>query len=120
MSRDRQISDMARDVEEANRFASRIITEETYAYVNANHRYNSKDDFYKAHSKTANELASEHLYNAGYRKSEEVAREIFAEIDKIREDCTLTVDNMDYFQLKRFEKNIDELKKKYTETTEDE
>ncbi len=45
----------------------------------------------------------------------EVAREIFEEIEKAREDCILTVDDMPYFQLSKFKKNIAELKKKYTE-----
>ena len=43
----------------------------------------------------------------------ETAREIFEEIEKVRQDCTLTVDDRDYFQLSKFEKNIAELKKKY-------
>ena len=50
--------------------------------------------------------------------NQDVAKEIFEEIEKVREDCTLTVDDRDYFQLSKFEKNIAELKKKYTEGDE--
>ena len=45
----------------------------------------------------------------------DVAREIFEEIEKVLEDCTLIVDDNSFFQLARFGKNIAELKKKYTE-----
>lgn len=82
----KQIEDMAREVEEATRLASRIITEETYSYVKANHRYNSKEDFHKAHSKTASELVSEHLYNAGYRRiTGDVVKTIAEEILEMAE-----------------------------------
>lgn len=61
-----------------------------------------------------------HIYakraiDAGYSKRVDVALEIFAEIDKVREDCTIRVDDKVFFQLAKFEKNIDELKNKYTE-----
>ena len=62
------------------------------------------------------------LYNAGYRKSSEVAREIFEEIEKIlRKPLTLAEqDNSDYGELMELIlgdiiTSITELKKKYTE-----
>ncbi len=60
------------------------------------------------------EVAQVLKYKAVEKAKTEVAREIFAEIDKVREDCTITVDDRGYFQLTKFEKNIAELKKKYT------
>lgn len=57
---------------------------------------------------------SEFLYNAGYRKQSDVAREIFREI----EDCmSCFEDDDDGYLLKKceFEFFMRELKKKYTE-----
>ena len=54
MSRDKQIEEMAKDLLQA------------YAI-----------------NKLCTEDVAEHLYNAGYRKSQDVAEEIFAEIEEI-------------------------------------
>ena len=59
------------------------------------------------HWTTCNECLSEVLYNAGYRKQKEVAREIFAEIENL-----FIKDN---FRLIRNRSDFVELKKKYTE-----
>ena len=55
--------------------------------------------------------------NAGYRKSEEVAIEIFAEIENAHEEC-IHIDpstNIGYLLQIKFEQKLAELKKKYTE-----
>ena len=56
------------------------------------------------------------LYNADYRKSQDVAKEIFAEIKKAREDC-IWIDpstNIGYLKHHLFELKVAELEKKYT------
>ena len=71
------------------------------------------------------EHQAEKLYNAGYRKASEVAREIFEEIDKMLDTVTIVMGRLD--SLRTFHKTIekvtstvDELKKKYTkEITEE-
>ena len=64
------------------------------------------------HWSTCNECLAEALYNAGYRKSTDVAREIFEEIDKeYGENCgAYRIDDLTYGQLWDF---LAELKKKY-------
>lgn len=54
---------------------------------------------------TCNDCLSEALYNAGYRKAPEVAREIFEEIE------SMEINGIIY----TFSSNFAELKKKYTE-----
>ena len=66
---------------------------------------------------------SEHLYNAGYRKSEDVAREIFEEIEKTLKECLWFLKNhpsnypsMDRTKINVYKDNLQyiaELKKKY-------
>jgi tetrahydromethanopterin S-methyltransferase subunit G len=58
------------------------------------------------------------LYNAGYRKASDVARDIFEEIDKRLDDITIVMGRLD--SLRTFHKTmekvtaeVDELKKKY-------
>lgn len=60
------------------------------------------------------------FYSAGYRKSTDVAEEIFAELDKRLDDITIVMGALD--SLRTFHKTIEkvtaevnELKKKYTE-----
>ena len=65
------------------------------------------------HWETCNECLAECLYKAGYRKASDVAREIFAEIEriamsKIDGDLSIAVLNDTYYI-----EAIDELKKKY-------
>ena len=63
------------------------------------------------HWSTCNECLADVLYNAGYRKASEVAREIFEEIESLLKD----------YDLRKFEIytslffRISELKKKYME-----
>ena len=57
-------------------------------------------------------LLAEHLYNAGYRKASDVAREIFEEIESIVDKRTAWNGNIYNLLLKR---DFAELKKKYTE-----
>ena len=62
-------------------------------------------------SRDCSEIFARNLYNAGYRKSTDVAEEIFAEIDKLTvsyiNDADYTIGDMIL--------GIVELKKKYTE-----
>ena len=64
------------------------------------------------HWSTCNECLAEALYNAGYRKASDVAREIFEEIEKeYGENCgAYRIDDLTYGQLWDF---LAELKKKY-------
>ena len=62
------------------------------------------------------------LYNAGYRKAQEVAREIFEEIDNIIESWKIIERSKEYNELIRTSYNgrmivkcVAELKKKFTE-----
>lgn len=64
------------------------------------------------------------LYNAGYRKQREVAKEIFDEIEKLVSTNKKTVGCATYeetiFYIEDFIEDIAELKKKYTGEKEDE
>ena len=68
---EKMIEKLARDIHEATRRASKILVEETRAFVKQNHRYHSKNDFDKAHPKTLAELEAEYLTEQGYRKQVE-------------------------------------------------
>ena len=73
------------------------------------------------HGGCACEMDAEALYNAGYRKSKEVAREIFEEIDKMLDGIMVIVSPNDGFittfrkTMEKITAEVDELKKKYTE-----
>ena len=89
------------------------------------------------HNGCACEIDAENLYNAGYRKASEVAREIFEEIeemlnlqakivcetrDKYRETdqpmlSFIAMLDGRIYSLRVIEEHISELKKKYTEDT---
>ena len=88
MNKDKQIEKMAKDF-----CALNMPCEECHLYKN------------RCHAKKYATRA----YNAGYRKSADVAREIFEEIDKLHLHVT------NEFDLIRYE----ELKKKYTESEKD-
>ena len=66
-----QIEEMAKDISKAMEYAGKILTQETADFVKKHHRYHSKIDFDKAHSRSISELEAEFLYNAGYRKQSE-------------------------------------------------
>lgn len=60
---------------------------------------------------------SENLYNEGYRKSTDLAREIFEEIENAHDEC-IHIDpttNIGYLLKTKFLNKLAELKKKYTE-----
>lgn len=121
MNRDKQIEEMAKVIDEATRFAGKVIMEETKAFVKENHRYHSKNDFDRAHEKTMSEIEAEYLTAKGYRK----ASEIFEEIAKIiqHHDELAERDKSEYGELIVMDIGcaIAELKKKYTkEITEGE
>lgn len=65
----KEIEELAMVIGNATNDAYSKITEQTLAFVKKNHKYSSKNDFEKAHPKTAAELTAEALYNAGYRKT---------------------------------------------------
>lgn len=66
--KEKQIEEMAKAIEEAMSYSSKIIIEETVAFVKEHHKYHSKIDFDKAHEKSISELEAERLYNEGWRK----------------------------------------------------
>jgi hypothetical protein len=49
------------------------------------------------------------------KAKDEVAREIFEEIDRAHEDCIVVLGDMGYLQPQKFVQKFAELKKKYTE-----
>ena len=56
------------------------------------------------------------LYDAGYRKSTDVAEEIFAEIEKALDNSVETEHfKGSWFNMNKFMQSLAELKKKYTE-----
>ena len=73
-------SSLVKDLKEASDVSSKLLLEETKAFVEENHSYSSKNDFAKAHSKTRYELEAEVLINKGYCKATETVNEIFKEI----------------------------------------
>lgn len=87
MSRDKQteIEKFSIDLQNVSEKASKIIMEEAHEFVSQNHRYNSLKDFHEAHPKGRFQMEAEFLAELGYRKSTDVAEEIFAEIEKIIE-----------------------------------
>ena len=89
MSRDKQIEEMAKVIEQARIKATDTTNSMNYGF----------GGWY-----------AKELYNAGYRKAEDVAREIFEEIERLTKNHGIT-----YTQ-----KVIAELKKKYTEGENDE
>jgi hypothetical protein len=55
---------------------------------------------------------AQRLYNAGYRKTEDVADEIFADIQK---SVIHRILNDEHYSLDSFTTDLDELREKYTE-----
>lgn len=76
------------------------------------------------HCLCADWYRAEALYNAGYRKQSEVAKEIFAEIEKLVSTNKKTVGCATYeetiFYIEDFIEDLAELKKKHTGEKEDE
>lgn len=64
----KQIEEMAKDLEEIEKEQGHKLLNETLLYVNKNHRYNLKEDYSLAHKKTIYELTAEELINLGYQK----------------------------------------------------
>ena len=64
---------------------------------------------------------AEDLYNAGYRKAEDVVREIFEELEDAYYEC-IHIDpttNIGYLLQTKFLKKLAELKEKYTRTRDE-
>ena len=111
MNRDKKIEEMQQftiDIQNSSKKATEIITQETANYVKQNHKYNNIVDYAKAHIKSRYEYEAEFLAELGYRKSADVAREIFEEIGKLIEPNGVYLWRWDLIKLA-------ELKKKYTE-----
>jgi len=99
MSRNKQIEEMALEISSAKNNAESYYCD----------RVNCENCEYKH---CTNSAVAEELYNAGYRKSTDVAEEIFAEIER------LIAPNGNY--LWQWDLNrLAELKKKYTESEKD-
>lgn len=114
MSRDKQIEEMAKYIQEATNFAVQKLFVETKAFIAEYHRYHSVKDFDKAHGKNLNELEAEYLIDKGYRKKSDVAREIFKEIKKIIVHRILHNENYSFEGvMDSITNDLDELKKKY-------
>ena len=64
----KQIEEMAEDIEKIEKEQGHKLLNETLSYVNKNHRYNLKEDYSLAHTKTIYELTAEELINLGYQK----------------------------------------------------
>lgn len=87
MSRDKQIEEMAKDLHSAYAI-NKLYTEDVANY----------------------------LYNAGYRKASEVAREIFEEIRAESSYCVASQNGVEIYHTKMYNISaikLDELKKKY-------
>ena len=93
MSRDKQIEEMAREIPKANCIHEPCDECKWCGCAN--------DEAY-----CTDYLIAEHLYNAGYRKAEDVAREMLADLKSVG------IDEWRY-------PIIAELKKKYTESEKD-
>ena len=121
MNRDKQIEKMQQfviDIKNSSQKATEIITQETANYVKQNHKYNNIVDYAKAHIKSRYEYEAEFLAELGYRKSADVAREIFEEIEKTLKKNELRnyePYNVESYYSGDLEKDLGELKKKYTE-----
>jgi hypothetical protein len=66
---DEMIEEMAKDLEMVEKEAFSKIAKETQLYVKEHHRYNSKEDYSLAHTKTIYELVAEALIKLGYTKN---------------------------------------------------
>ena len=134
MNKEKQIEEIqqfATDLRNVSAKVSAIIMEETHEFLSGNHKYNSLKDFHEAHPKGRNLMEAEFLTELGYRKTSDVAREIFEEIEKQIEEALksnykvlpqLEFSNELYNSvrgkidaLRGIEGFIAELKKKYTE-----
>ena len=64
----KQIEEMAKIIDQAQKQGWQRLREETRKFVQKNHNYSSKNDYDKAHKQTLAEIIAEELYNAGYCK----------------------------------------------------
>lgn len=85
----KQIEEMAKDLEKIEKEQGHKLLNETLSYVNKNHRYNSKEDYLLAHKKTIYELTAEELIKQGYQK-----------VDKDKDSVVLTKE--EYERLKTY------------------
>lgn len=76
MSKDNQITEMAKDLLNVSNKVSNIIMEETHEFLSQNHKYNSLKDFHEAHKKGRNVMEAEFLVELGYAKASNVAEDI--------------------------------------------
>ena len=105
MSRDKQIEEMANDhFAELGKMDKEKQIKEMAREI----------DKWYPNAKITNRFLSESLYNAGYRKASEVAREIFEEIEKVTEIGRI----MNACAIVSLDE-LAELKKKYTESEKD-
>ena len=66
--KEKQIEEMAKDLKEIETDVGHILVNETFSYVKEQKKYNPKKDFFKAHTKTFEELTAEEMFKKGYRK----------------------------------------------------
>lgn len=65
---EKQIEEMAKDLEEVETDVGHILVNETFSYVKEHKKYNPKKDFSNAHTKTFEELTAEEMFKKGYQK----------------------------------------------------
>ena len=66
--KEKQINEMAKDLEKVEKEAYSRLVKETQAYVKEHYRYNSKEDYSLAHTKTVFELTAEEMTKLGWVK----------------------------------------------------
>ncbi len=64
----KEIEEMAKDIEKVEKEVYSVIVKETQAYVQKHHKYNAKKDYSLAHTKTIHERTAEDMFKLGYRK----------------------------------------------------
>jgi hypothetical protein len=79
------IEEMAKDLEMVEKEAFSKIAKETQLYVKEHHRYNSKEDYSLAHTKTIYELVAEAFIKLGYTKNKILEGSVVLPEDEVYE-----------------------------------
>lgn len=66
--KEKQIEEMAKDLNEVETDVGHILVNETFSYVKEHKNTTLKKDFFNAHTKTFEELTAEEMFKKGYRK----------------------------------------------------
>lgn len=101
------IKSMVKDIDDATRYSSNIIIEETKAFVKKHHSYHSKNDFDIAHEKSMHELEAHFLYEKGWRNKSDIEEFKNAIIGLLLFDIALTNEETQYL-IQRIEEEYEE------------